>query len=131
MFGKSLDANTPNPSIVFDQTPVPVEDIVYEHLRCNLVHEAMPAPQIAFSESKIVDGKVQANLVVESPNMIHDFWVLHLIKAVREAPENAAEFSGPWGRLGSDITPQPMSDPKPMFRAHSKDDNLRHLSIAF
>jgi hypothetical protein len=90
MFGMSIDTNTSNPRIVFDQAPV--EDIVYEHLRCNLVHEAMPAPQIAFAESKIVDGKVQANLVVGSPNMIPDFWVLHLMKAVREAPENVSEF---------------------------------------
>jgi hypothetical protein len=29
--GKSLQAGTPNPSIVFDQTPV--EDILYEHTR--------------------------------------------------------------------------------------------------
>jgi len=93
MFGKPLDANTPNPRIVFDQTPV--EDIVYEHLRCNLVHEAAPNSQISFSESKLVDGKLQAQLAVGSPNVIPDFWVLHLIKAVREAPENAAEFDGP------------------------------------
>ncbi len=32
MYGKPLQG-TPNPRIVFDQTPV--EDIVYEHLRCN------------------------------------------------------------------------------------------------
>ena len=90
MYGKPLQG-TPNPIIIFDQTPV--EDIVYEHLRCNLVHEAEPSQLITFSESKIVDGKLQATLAVGSPNVIPDFWVLHLIKAVREAPENVVAFS--------------------------------------
>jgi len=88
--GKSLQAGTPNPSIVFDQTPV--EDILYEHLRCNLLHEGTPSPKLAFSESKIVDGNVQATLEVGVPNKIPDFWVLNLLKAVREAPENVSEF---------------------------------------
>jgi len=39
-----------------------------------------------------VDGKLQATLAVGSPNMIPEFWVLHLIRAVQEAPENVAEF---------------------------------------
>jgi len=89
--GKSLEKDTPNPAIIFDQTPV--EDIVYKHLRCNLVHEGEVAQEITFSESKVIDGKLSANLSVGSPNIIPDFWVLHLIKAVREAPENDAEFS--------------------------------------
>ncbi|HTT07984.1 MAG TPA: hypothetical protein VMH34_04260 [Gammaproteobacteria bacterium] len=90
MFGKSLQSTTPNPSIIFDQTPI--EEIIYEHLRCNLIHEGDPAPQIAFSESIIVDGKLQAMLAVGSPNVIPDIWVINLLKAVREAPENTAEF---------------------------------------
>jgi hypothetical protein len=89
MYGKPLQG-TPNPRIIFDQTPV--EDIIYEHLRCNLVHEGELSQKVVFSESVIVDGKLQATLAVGSPNVIPDFWVLHLIKAVREAPENVAEF---------------------------------------
>lgn len=89
MYGKQLEG-TPNPRIIFDQTPV--EDIIYEHLRCNLVHEAELSQKVAFSKSVIVDGKLQATLAVGKPNIIPDFWVLHLIKAVREAPENVAEF---------------------------------------
>ena len=89
MFGKPLQG-TPNPRIVFDQTPV--EDIIYEHIRCYLLHEGEVAQQVAFSESKIVDGKLQATLAVGSPNEIPDFWVLNLMKAVKEAPENASEF---------------------------------------
>ncbi|MFQ5806230.1 MAG: hypothetical protein ACE5I3_07265 [Phycisphaerae bacterium] len=89
MYGKPLQ-RTPNPRIIFDRTPV--EDIVYEHLRCNLVHEGDVSHKVAFSESKIVEGKFTGGLAVGSPNVIPDFWVLHLMKAVREAPENASEF---------------------------------------
>ena len=73
-YGKPL-LGTPNPRIVFGQTPV--EDIIYEHLRCNLVHKGEIAQQIAFSESKVVDGTLQATLAVGSPNLVPDFWVLH------------------------------------------------------
>ena len=89
MYGKPLQG-TPNPKIFLDK--IPVEDIIYEHLRCNLVHEGEIAQEVAFSESTIVDGKLQATLVVGSPNLIPDFWVLNLMKAVKEAPENALEF---------------------------------------
>lgn len=91
VFGKSIESSTPNPNIIFDKTPV--EDIVYEHLRCNLLHEATLSHQVAFSESKIMDGMVQGTIVVGSPNMIPGFWVLHLIKAVRDAPENFSDFT--------------------------------------
>ena len=93
--GKPLQG-TPNPRIIFDQKPL--EEIVYEHLRCNLLHEGDIGHEVAFSESKIVDGKLQATLAVGSPNVIPDFWVLHLMKAVREAPENASEFRDVSGR---------------------------------
>ncbi|MCG3130202.1 MAG: hypothetical protein FLDDKLPJ_00955 [Phycisphaerae bacterium] len=79
-----------NPQIVFNQTPL--EEIVYEHLRCNLVHEGQVAAPVAFSESQVVNGKLQATLAVGSPNVIPDFWVLNLMRAIREAPENASEF---------------------------------------
>ena len=89
MFGRPSQG-APNPAIVFDQTPV--EDVIYEHLRCYLIHEGEISQQVAFSESKVVDGALVAKLAVGTPNVIPDFWVLHLLKAVREAPENAAEF---------------------------------------
>ena len=89
MFGRPSQG-APNPAIVFDQTPV--EDIIYEHLRCMLFHEGQISEQVAFSESQIVDGALEARLAVGTPNEIPEFWVLNLLKAVREAPENAAEF---------------------------------------
>ena len=87
--GKQMQGS-PHPRIIFDQ--IPLEDIVYEHLRCNLVHEGEIAAQVASSESKIVDGKLQATLAVGSPNLIPDFWVFGLMRAVKEAPENTSEF---------------------------------------
>jgi hypothetical protein len=88
--GRSVDQSTPNPRIVFAETPL--EDIIYQHLRCNLLHDGDLSPDVAFSESTIVDGRVHATLAVGSPNVIPDFWVWHLMKAVREAPENRVEF---------------------------------------
>src|SRR5438874_1863919 len=46
--------------IAFDG--VPMENIIYEHMRCNLVHEAELHPTVALSESKIVNGVVGAEL---------------------------------------------------------------------
>lgn len=80
-----------NFQVVMDQTPL--EDIFYKHLRCNLVHEGELATDIQISRSKLVDGEFQGFFAVGPPNVIPDFWVLHLLKAVREAPENASEFT--------------------------------------
>lgn len=83
--------STPNPRIIFASKPL--EDVIYEHVRCHLIHEGGVSDRVAFSESRIVEGKLTATLAVGSPNVIPDFWVLHLMKAVREAPENELEFS--------------------------------------
>ena len=87
---KSLHDTQPNPGVMFRDKPL--EDIIYHHLRCNLVHEAGLDPAVAFSESKIVDGERMATLSVGSPNIIPDFWVRNLIQAVKGAPENASDF---------------------------------------
>jgi hypothetical protein len=81
---------------------VPMEDVIYEHMRCNLVHEAELNQRVALSESKVVHGLLGAELRVGAINELPDFWVIHLAKAVRLAPENASEFttapsvSGSW-----------------------------------
>lgn len=81
---------------------VPLEDALYEHMRCNLLHEGELHPRIALSESKLVHGLVGAELRVGAVNELPDFWVIHLAKAVRLALENASEFttgpsvSGSW-----------------------------------
>ena len=72
--------------------------IIYAHLRCNLVHEAILAPEVRMCESRIVDGQLVADLhglgTLQNPLTIPDFWVIHLAKAVAEAPENAADCAG-------------------------------------
>ena len=74
-----------------------LEDILYEELRCNLVHEG-ELRDVTFSESvaKTTPGGVlyEGSLSVppKGPAVIPDFWVLHLIKAIKAAPENGDLF---------------------------------------
>lgn len=70
------------------------DHLMYKHLRCYLVHEAAMSPYVRFSESRMVDGKLIADFRGGVPLMLPDFWVIHLAKAVAEAPENAVACSG-------------------------------------
>jgi hypothetical protein len=84
-------------SVVFNggsANPLPLDEVLYRHLRCHLLHEASMPPDVRRSISRAVDGKVVADLCGGSPLTIPDFWVLHLAKAVAEAPENAATCAG-------------------------------------
>lgn len=67
-----------------------LEDIFYSELRCNLVHEA-ELKEVGFSESKVEGKRLVASLSVPTRGAakIPDFWVLHLIAAVKAAPENS------------------------------------------
>lgn len=71
-----------------------LDDVIYKHLRCNLVHEAAMPAEVRLSESWMVDGKLVAELHGGTPLTIPDFWVMHLAKAVADAPENAATCAG-------------------------------------
>ena len=66
-----------------------LEDIFYSELRCNLVHEA-GLGEVRFGESRVKGDQLVASLWVPTsgPAEIPDFWVLHLIAAVKAAPEN-------------------------------------------
>ena len=70
-----------------------LEDIFYTELRCNLVHEA-ELKEVGFSESTLEAGRHKGTLSVPTrgPAEIPDFWVLHLIAAVKTAPENSGFF---------------------------------------
>ena len=70
-----------------------LEDIFYTELRCNLIHEA-ELKEVGFSESKLVDGRYEGTLAVPTRGQaeIPDFWMLHLIAAIKAAPENSDEF---------------------------------------
>lgn len=72
-----------------------LEDIFYAELRCNLVHEA-ELKEIGFSESKLENGRYVGTISVPArgAGKIPDFWVLHLIAAVKAAPENSDQFDG-------------------------------------
>jgi hypothetical protein len=83
----------PMAQIVFGT--VPIEDMIYKHMRCNLVHEGELHTSVALSESKIVNGLLGAELRVGAVNEIPDFWVINLAKAVASVPENASEFATP------------------------------------
>ncbi len=80
--------------ITFMIGEVALEDVIYKHLRCNLVHEADIADKVTLHESRVVDGKLfgqfGGHCTKDSPLTIPDFWVLNLGKAVADAPENAA-----------------------------------------
>jgi hypothetical protein len=71
-----------------------LEDIFYAELRCNLVHEA-ELKEVGFSESRVEADRLVASLSVPAsgPAEIPDFWVLHLIAAIKSAPENSDLWS--------------------------------------
>lgn len=73
---------------------MPPDQVMYKHLRCNLLHEAVMSSDVCLSDSWMVGGKLAADLRVGTPLTIPDFWVIHLAKAVADAPENAAACAG-------------------------------------
>ena len=84
-------------SVVFNADTsqrMPLDQVMYKHLRCNLLHEAVMPSDVCLSESCIVGGKLVADLRGGSPLAIPDFWVMHLAKAVADAPENATTCAG-------------------------------------
>jgi hypothetical protein len=80
---------------------VALDRLIYSHLRCNLVHEAVLAEEVKLCESHVVDGKLVAELhgvgTKDLPLTIPDFWVLHLGKAVADAAENVGDCAGLFG----------------------------------
>lgn len=70
-----------------------LEDIFYTELRCNLVHEG-ELKEVGFNESTLEDGCYKGTLSVPTRGSaeIPDFWVLHLIAAIKAAPENSDLF---------------------------------------
>jgi hypothetical protein len=77
-----------------NQNKMPLEDLIYTHMRCYLFHEACLSESVGLSRSRIVNGKLSAQLVVGKTHMIPDFWVLNLAKAAAESPENAEDCTG-------------------------------------
>lgn len=77
-----------NVAFPFQGRNTPLEDIVYLHLRCQLVHEgAMPAT-ISFTESREENGKTYSVLSLKNPLGFPIEWVQTLATAIWLAPEN-------------------------------------------
>jgi hypothetical protein len=73
-----------------DKTPL--EDILYYHLRCQLVHEGGMPETIVFTPPKVERGKVFNVLRLTDPLGFPEGWVINLAKAVQEARENSDMF---------------------------------------
>jgi hypothetical protein len=73
-----------------DKTPL--ENILYHHLRCQLVHEGAMPESIVFTPPKIEKGKVFNVLRLTDPLGFPEGWVINLSRAVQEAPENSDIF---------------------------------------
>jgi len=72
---------------------VPLTEIIYHHLRCQLVHEGEMPHTITFSPPLVHDGQLCNVLKLEDPLGFPEGWVWNLADAVARAPENKAEFA--------------------------------------
>lgn len=91
-----------------------LEDIFYSELRCNLVHKA-ELKEVGFSQSRVEDDRLVASLSVPThgPAEIPDFWVLHLIAAVKSAPENHDLWPPAKPQRPEEVTAEPGAAPDP------------------
>jgi hypothetical protein len=74
---------------------VPLEEILYEFLRCNLVHEARLPIEFNFTEPVTENGDKYNVLSLHDPVIgIPIGWIWNLARAIVKAPENDKEFIG-------------------------------------
>ena len=66
----------------------PLENILYFHLRCQLLHEGNMPEDIVFTDSVVEDGAVSNTLHLGTPLGFPDGWIERLATAVWLAPEN-------------------------------------------
>jgi len=71
---------------------VPLEDILYVHLRCHMVHEGETSPAITFTEPVMSDGKSLSVLRLTNPFGLPEFWLWNMARVVVQAPENRDLF---------------------------------------
>lgn len=77
-----------NLAFPFQGRHMPLEDIFYHHLRCQLVHEGAMPPTISFTESRLENGKEYSVLKLENPLGFPIEWVETLATAIWLAPDN-------------------------------------------
>ncbi len=71
---------------------VALEDILYAHLRCHMVHEGETPPTITFTEPVVENGKSQSVLRLRDPLGLPEFWLWNMARVVAESPENRPLF---------------------------------------
>ncbi len=77
-----------NVAFPFKGVKTPLEDILYHHLRCQLVHEGEMPESIVFTAPVRGKGKSFNVLRLNDPLGFPEGWVLNLLRSVESAPEN-------------------------------------------
>jgi len=72
----------------FQGRDTPLEDILYSHLRCQLLHEGAMPHSIVFTEPQLEEGQSLAVLQLSNPLGFPPAWIDQLATAVWLAPEN-------------------------------------------
>lgn len=80
-------------SLLFKGKRVPIEDILYTELRCQLIHEGELPDSIEFTPKTVQQGVVCDQITLTDPFGMPESWVLNMVKLVVNAPENASLFS--------------------------------------
>jgi len=94
VYGKP--ASEKRPMVIFGDKPL--ADIIYQDMRCKLLHEGEIEGTVVLDACKLVDGSMTGTMRVGGngkPHEFPDFWAINLLKAVREAPENRDQFEEP------------------------------------
>ena len=80
-------------SLPFRGKSVPIEDILYSELRCQLIHEGELPDTITFTPKTVKDGVVCDVITITDPFGMPESWVLNMIRVIVNAPENARLFT--------------------------------------
>ena len=75
---------------------VPLEDIVYEHLRCHIQHEGTMPDSVYLTQTRYENGKAEQILKLTKQLGFPEGWISNMAAAVRLAPENQDEFGLPY-----------------------------------
>ena len=80
-------------SLPFKGKLLPIEDILYKELRCQLIHEGKLPDSIVFTPKTVQRGVACDMITITDPIGMPESWVLNMIRVVVDAPENASLFA--------------------------------------
>lgn len=80
-------------SLPFKGKLVPIEDILYTELRCQLIHEGELPDSIVFTPKTVQRGVLCDMITITDPFGMPESWVLNMVRLVVDAPENASLFA--------------------------------------